>query len=181
MNSSQPVYDHRGYDGGAYRQSPTGGQGQQNYDGAQQQHFDSGMDYSRQLQERVVFLENTFHQMEDRMKEMQNQVWQARNENDQLRNDLLWASKRQKEEIEEIQRHLASLSEGKPEDAGDKPKGKGREKGEKGEKGHKGEKGSGEKGWRDEDGGKGRAGKQREQRWNEDRWGNDSYDDWWDL
>ena len=58
------------------------------------------MDYSQQqLQERVTFLENTFHQMEERIREMQNQVWQARNENDQLRNDLLWAAKRQKEEI----------------------------------------------------------------------------------
>ena len=70
--------------------------------------------------------------MEERIREMQNQIWQARNENDQLRNDLLWAAKRQKEEIEDIQRQLASLMADKPEDAADKPKGKGREKGEKG-------------------------------------------------
>merc|ERR1719379_134324 len=160
MNSqSQPVYDPRGaYDGGPYRQPPGAGQAPPNFDGGQQQHFDSGLDYSRQqLQERVAFLENTFHQMEERIKEMQNQVWQARNENDQLRNDLLWASKRQKEEIEDIQRHLARLSADQAEDAADKPKGKGREKGEKG---------AGEKGWKEEDGGgKGRSGKQRDQRW----------------
>ena len=106
-----PAYGPRAFDGGPYRQPPGAGQGQPNYDGAQQQHFDSGMDYSRQQNfskeeffstERVTFLENTFHQMEERIREMQNQIWQARNENDQLRNDLLWAAKRQKEEIRAV-------------------------------------------------------------------------------